>query len=74
MKNMQQINILEKILEALADGTILSINELSKKTGLHYLTVKRYLKLIEKMKKMPEIEIIKSNSTTLVRIGDKIDE
>lgn len=66
-----QLNILEKIREALSDGTILSINELSKKTGLHYLTVKRYLKLIEKMKKMPEIEIIRSNSTTLVRVEEK---
>ena len=48
---MQQLNIIERIREALSDGTTLSIHGLAKKTGLHYLTVKRYLELIEKMKK-----------------------
>ena len=65
---LNQITILEKIQNALSSGNVLSIHELSKKTGLHYITVKKYIKLIETMKKMPEIEIIKSNSTTLVRL------
>lgn len=65
---LNQIKILEKIQNALSTGNAFSIHELSKKTGLHYVTVKKYIKLIEIMKKMPEIEIIKSNSTTLIRM------
>jgi len=67
---LNQITILEKIQSVLSSGKAVSVHELSKKTGLHYLTVKRYIKLIQTMKKMPEIEIIKSNSTTLVRMGN----
>lgn len=68
---LNQIKILEKIQNALSSGNALSIHELSKRTGLHYATVKKYIKLIETMKKMPEIEIIKSNSTTLVRMENR---
>jgi len=67
---LNQITILKKIQNALSSGNAISVHELSKRTGLHYITVKKYIKLIETMKKMPEIEIIKSNSTTLVRLGN----
>jgi response regulator of citrate/malate metabolism len=68
---LNQIKILKKIQNALHSGDTLSIHELSKRSGLHYVTVKKYIKLIETMKKMPGIEVIKSNSTTLVRLEDK---
>jgi DNA-binding transcriptional regulator YhcF (GntR family) len=68
---LNQIIKLEKIQTALSSGNVLSIHELAKKTGLHYVTVKKYIKLIEIMEKMPKIEIIKSNSTTLVRLGNR---
>jgi response regulator of citrate/malate metabolism len=67
---INQIKILEKIQSVLSSGNVFSVHELSKKTGLHYVTVKKYIKLIETMKKMPEIEIIKSNSTTLIRLDN----
>jgi len=63
-----QLDIIRKIQEALSLGVAFSIHELSQKTGLHYITVKKYIKLIEAMKEMPDIEIIKSNKTTLVRM------
>ena len=45
-----------------------SINKLAKKTGLHYTTVKRYVTLLESIKKMPLIEVIGGEGTTLVRL------
>ena len=68
---LNQIIKLEKIQSVLSSGNVLSIHELAKRTGLHYVTVKKYIKLIETMEKMPKIEIIKSNSTTLVRLGNR---
>lgn len=45
-----------------------SISKLAKKTGLHYTTVKRYVTLLESIKKMPIIEVIGGEGTTLVRL------
>lgn len=62
-----QLDIIRKIQKALSSGAVFSIYELSQKTGLHYTTVKKYIKLIEVMQQIPDIEIIKSYKTTLVR-------
>lgn len=59
---------IEKIEKTLVESKRpLSISKLSKKTGLHYTTVKRYVTLLESVKKMPEIEMIQGEGTTLVR-------
>ena len=65
---LNQITILEKIQNALSSGQVLSVHQLSKRTGLHFVTVKKYIKLIETMEQMPDIEVIKSTKTTLVRL------
>jgi len=44
-----------------------SLNELSQKTGLHNVTVRKYVRLIEIVKKEPDIEIIKTKHTIIVR-------
>lgn len=60
---------IEKIEKSLVETKRpVSISRLAKKTGLHYTTVRRYVTLLESVKKMPEIEIIKGEGTTLVRI------
>jgi hypothetical protein len=64
----QSLDIIRKIQKALSLGVVLSIHELSQKTGLHYTTVKKYIKLIDFIKQMQDIEIIESHKTTLVRI------
>jgi DNA-binding transcriptional regulator YhcF (GntR family) len=51
-----------------------SINKLAKKTGLHYTTVKRYVTLLESIKKMPLIEVIGGEGTTLVRLERDISK
>lgn len=63
---MQVIGKIERTL--LETGKPMSINKLAKKTGLHYTTVKRYVTLLESVKKMPSIETISGEGVTLVRL------
>lgn len=59
---------IEKIEKTLVESKRpVSISRLAKKTGLHYTTVRRYVTLLESVKRMPEIEVIKGEGTTLVR-------
>ena len=59
---------IEKIEKSLVGAKKpVSISRLAKKTGLHYTTVRRYVKLLESVKRMPEIEVIQGEGTTLVR-------
>jgi transcriptional antiterminator len=60
------IEIMMRMLQELQNEPC-SLNELSQKTGLHNLTVKRYIRLIEIVKREPEIEIIKTKHSIIVR-------
>ena len=62
------IEILEKILEALEKGRPCSMNELSRQTKLHYVTVRRYVRIIEMVKEEPDIEIIKTKHSVILRV------
>ena len=65
---LDPLHAIEKIEKSLVETKRpVSISRLAKKTGLHYTTVRRYVTLLESVKKMPEIEIIKGEGTTLVR-------
>lgn len=65
---LDPLHAIEKIEKSLVETRRpVSISRLAKKTGLHYTTVRRYVTLLESVKKMPEIEIIKGEGTTLVR-------
>ena len=65
---LDPLHAIEKIEKTLVETKKpVSISSLAKKTGLHYTTVKRYVTLLDSVKKMPEIEIIKGEGTTLVR-------
>lgn len=63
---LEVIGKIEKTL--LERGRPMSINKLAKETGLHYTTIKRYVMLLEAVKKMPFLEIIVGEGTTLVRL------
>lgn len=63
---LQAIGKIEKTL--LETGRPLSLSKLAKKTGLHYTTVKRYVTLLESVKKMPTVEVIGTEGVTLVRL------
>ena len=60
------IAIMLRMLEELQSEPC-SLNELSQKTGLHNVTVRKYVRLIEIVKKEPDIEIIKTKHTIIVR-------
>jgi len=62
------LEIMEKILTELEKGRACSMNELSKKTNLHYVTVRRYVRIIELVRKEPEIEVIKTGHSIIIRI------
>ncbi len=61
------LEIVEKILHTLESGRPCSINELSKMTKLHYLTVRRYVRIIEMVRREPEIEIIRTRHSIIIR-------
>ena len=61
--------ILEEIMRALEDERdALSINQIAQKTGIHNITVRRYVQIIQLVKREPEIEIIKTKNSVIMRI------
>lgn len=62
------LEIMEKIFEALEKGRPCSLNELSKQTKLHYITVRRYVRIIEMVREEPEIEIIRTRHSIILRV------
>lgn len=56
------VQIIEGITSCLAKNTdiALSPSEIARKTGIHYESVKRYVKVIEDIQKAPSIETIKT--------------
>lgn len=64
------VMIMREILRLLEDekDEALSLNAISEKTGIHNLTVRRYVRIIEMVRKEPEIEIIKTGRSIIVRI------
>ena len=62
------LEIIEKIFDALEKGKPFSMNELSEETGLHNITIRRYIRLIEIVRKEPQIEIIKTKHSIILRV------
>ena len=65
------LEIIEKILQTLEKGSPCSVNELSKRTKLHYVTVRRYVRIIEKVREEPDIEIIRTRHSIIIRTRKK---
>lgn len=64
------LEIIEELFKALESGRPFSINELSKETGIHNITIRRYIKIIEVIRKEPVIEIIKTRHSIILRIRE----
>ena len=70
------LEIMEEIMKVMdrecredRDGECaLSLNMIAKKTGIHNVTVRRYIRIIEIIKKEPEIEIIKTGHSIIIRM------
>ena len=50
------------------EGSALSINQIAQKTGLHNITVKKYIQLIEVVRQEPTVEIIRTSHSIIVRV------
>ena len=66
--NRDPLEIIEALFEALEKGKPFSINELSKLTGVHHITIQRYIRLIQVIRKEPEIEVIRTRHSIILRI------
>ncbi|MFH1294355.1 MAG: hypothetical protein ABIH90_00245 [Candidatus Aenigmatarchaeota archaeon] len=62
------IAILEQMFEALERGKPFTLNELSHETGIHCITLKRYIRLVKIVRREPELEIIRTRHSVIVRM------
>jgi predicted AAA+ superfamily ATPase len=64
------LEIMKEILKAIENehGNALSLNAIAEKTGIHNITVRRYVQIIEMIRREPEIEIIRTKRSVIVRI------
>ena len=64
------VMIMREILRLLEEqgDEALSLNAISERTGIHNLTVRRYVRIIEMVRKEPEIEIIRTRHSIIVRV------
>jgi response regulator of citrate/malate metabolism len=63
------LEIMEKMLEILEkEHEALSINQIAKRTGLHNITVRRYVMLIEMVRREPRLDVIKTRHSIILRI------
>jgi len=63
------LEILEEIFKVLEEGRALSINQISQRTGIHNITVRRYVQVIETIRKEPQIEVIKTSHSIIIRVN-----
>lgn len=70
--NRDPLEIIESIFRALekggAKGSAFTVSSLSRETGLHTLTVKRYIKIIRLVREEPEVETIRTGRSMVIRI------
>ena len=64
------IEIMERMLRKLETGKVFSINELAQETGLHNVTVRKYVRIIEMVRKEPTVEVIKTRHSIIIRIRE----
>ena len=65
------ILIMQKMLKALESGRCFSVNELAHETGLHNVTVRKYVRIIEIVRNEPTIEVIKTRHSIIIRIKNQ---
>jgi response regulator of citrate/malate metabolism len=62
------LEIIEEMFRLLEKGRAFSMNEIAQQTGLHNITVKKYIQLIEIVRREPEIEVIKTRHSVILRV------
>jgi len=61
------LEIIEEMFKALESGRPFSINELSKETGIHNVTIRRYIRVIQTVRREPQLEVIKTRHSIILR-------
>jgi len=61
------LEIINEIFSVLERGRPLSINELSKETGIHNVTIRKYVQIIETVRSESRMEIIKTSHSIILR-------
>ena len=61
------LTIIEEIFSALEKGKPYSLNQLAEETGLHNVTVRKYIRMIEFVRHEPFVEIIRTRHAIIVR-------
>ncbi len=64
------LDIMMEMMKVLERGRPLSVNQLAHETGLHNVTVRKYIKIIEVVRREPTVEIIKTKHSIIVRMRD----
>ncbi len=64
------LEIMERMLKALETRRVFSVNELAGATGLHNVTVRKYVRIIEMVRKEPSVEVIKTRHSIIIRVKD----
>ncbi|MBN2330654.1 MAG: HTH domain-containing protein [Candidatus Aenigmarchaeota archaeon] len=64
------LEIIEEIFGALEKGRPFSINELSQETGIHNVTIRKYIRIIETVRREPIVEVIKTRHSIILRIRE----
>jgi response regulator of citrate/malate metabolism len=62
------LEIIEAMFRALETGRPFSINELAKETGMHNITVKKYIRIIQTIRREPRVEVIKTRHSIILRV------
>ena len=63
------LEIMQAILNALEERhEAMTLNQLAQQTGIHNVTIRRYIQMIEMVKQEPTIEVIKTNHSIIVRV------
>lgn len=62
------LEIIEAMFKALETGRPFSINELAQETGMHNITVKKYIRIIETVRREPSIEVIRTRHSIILRV------
>jgi len=66
------LEIIEEIFRALESGSgPCSINELSRETGIHNITIRKYVRIIETVRKEPRMEVIKTKHSIILRMREE---
>jgi predicted AAA+ superfamily ATPase len=67
------LEIMEEILRALEKRReeAFSINELSQETGIHNVTIRKYVRIIEVVRSEPRMEVIKTKHSIILRMREE---